>query len=160
MDLEREEQFKDLTLSAKPSDYWHRQCKATYQSDRIGIRLLDAIGVDTIMWGSDFPRPDGVWPDSMAFIDGAPGGARPAPDRPWERGPAVRLRDRLNGARPVIEKISLPGTVWTALYAEFPSAAPRRLRRPQWVLAQSIQMGVVGSWSRRLVSISSPQETQ
>ncbi len=21
------------------------------------------------MWGSDFPHPDGVWPDSQAFIE-------------------------------------------------------------------------------------------
>jgi predicted TIM-barrel fold metal-dependent hydrolase len=27
------------------------------------------LGEDTIMWGSDFPHPDGVWPDSQAFIE-------------------------------------------------------------------------------------------
>ena len=48
----------------KPSDYWRRQCRATYQSDSIGIKLLDELGVDNVMWGSDFPHPDGVWPDS------------------------------------------------------------------------------------------------
>ena len=41
MDLEWEDQFKDLGLSMKPSDYWRRQCRATYQSDRIGIKLID-----------------------------------------------------------------------------------------------------------------------
>jgi len=69
MDMEWEEQYKDLTLTMKPSDYWHRQCRATYQSDKIGIRLLDMLGEDNIMWGSDFPHPDGVWPDSQAFIE-------------------------------------------------------------------------------------------
>ncbi|MDA1075517.1 MAG: amidohydrolase family protein [Proteobacteria bacterium] len=69
MDLEWEDQFKDLTLTMKPSDYWHRQCYATYQSDPIGIRLLDVLGEDNVMWGSDFPHPDGVWPDSREFID-------------------------------------------------------------------------------------------
>ena len=69
MDLEWEEQFKDLTLKMKPSDYWHRQCYATYQSDRVGTRLLDFLGEDNIMWGSDFPHPDGVWPDSQSFIE-------------------------------------------------------------------------------------------
>ncbi len=69
MDMEWEEQYKDLTLTMKPSDYWHRQCKATYQSDKVGIRLLDVLGEDNIMWGSDFPHPDGVWPDSQAFIE-------------------------------------------------------------------------------------------
>ena len=69
MDLEWEEQFKDLTLKMKPSEYWRRQCRATYQSDPVGLRLIDLLGEDTIMWGSDFPHPDGVWPDSQAFID-------------------------------------------------------------------------------------------
>jgi predicted TIM-barrel fold metal-dependent hydrolase len=68
MDLEWEDQFKDLTLTMKPSDYWRRQCRATYQSDRVGVRLLDMLGEETVMWGSDFPHPDGVWPDSQDFI--------------------------------------------------------------------------------------------
>ena len=69
MDHEWEDQFKDLTLTMKPSEYWHRQCKATYQSDRVGIKLLDELGDDNIMWGSDFPHPDGIWPDSQEFIE-------------------------------------------------------------------------------------------
>jgi len=68
MDAEWEDQFRDLGLGMKPSDYWRRQCKATYQTDRIGIKLLDDLGADTVMWGSDFPHPDGVWPDSREFI--------------------------------------------------------------------------------------------
>ena len=35
----------------------------------MGTRLLDFLGEDNIMWGSDFPHPDGVWPDSQSFID-------------------------------------------------------------------------------------------
>jgi predicted TIM-barrel fold metal-dependent hydrolase len=69
MDLEWEDQFKDLTLTMKPSQYWARQCRATYQSDEVGIALLDRLGENNIMWGSDYPHPDGVWPDSQAFID-------------------------------------------------------------------------------------------
>ncbi len=69
MDLEWEDQFRDLTLTMKPSDYWRRQCLATYQSDKVGTRLLDLLGEDNVMWGSDFPHPDGVWPDSQEFIE-------------------------------------------------------------------------------------------
>ena len=69
MDLEWEDQFKDLTLTMKPSEYWKRQCRATYQSDPVGIRLLDLLGEENVMWGSDFPHPDGIWPDSQDFID-------------------------------------------------------------------------------------------
>ncbi len=69
MDLEWEDQYKDLTLTMKPSEYWYRQCKATYQSDKIGVRLIDLLGEDNVMWGSDFPHPDGIWPDSQSFIE-------------------------------------------------------------------------------------------
>jgi predicted TIM-barrel fold metal-dependent hydrolase len=68
MDLEWEDQFRDLTLKMKPSEYWRRQCLATYQSDKVGTRLLDLLGEENVMWGSDFPHPDGVWPDSQDFI--------------------------------------------------------------------------------------------
>ena len=80
MDMEWEDQFKDLTLTRKPSEYWFRQMYATYQLDAIGIRLLDLLGEDNIMWGSDFPHPDGVWPDSQEFLKeqlgGLPGATR------------------------------------------------------------------------------------
>lgn len=69
MDYEWEEQYKDLPLKMKPSEYWNRQCRATFQNDIIGLRLLDLLGEDTLMWGSDFPHPDGVWPDSQSYID-------------------------------------------------------------------------------------------
>ena len=68
MDAEWEDQFKDLSLKMPPSDYWKRQCWATYQTDPIGVKLLDELGVDNVMWGSDFPHPDGVWPDSQEYI--------------------------------------------------------------------------------------------
>jgi predicted TIM-barrel fold metal-dependent hydrolase len=69
MDAEWEDQFRDLDLKMKPSDYWHRQCYATYQSDPVGVKLLEELGEDNIMWGSDFPHPDGVWPDSQEYIE-------------------------------------------------------------------------------------------
>ncbi len=68
MDAEWEDQFKDLDLKMRPSEYWYRQCYATYQSDPVGVKLLDELGEDNIMWGSDFPHPDGVWPDSQEYI--------------------------------------------------------------------------------------------
>jgi predicted TIM-barrel fold metal-dependent hydrolase len=69
MDFEWEDRFRDLGLTMKPSDYWRRQCKATFQFDPIGTKLIDDIGVETIMWGSDYPHPDGVWPESSKYIE-------------------------------------------------------------------------------------------
>ena len=68
MDGEWEDQFKDLSLTMPPSEYWKRQVWATYQTDPVGVKLLDELGVDKVMWGSDFPHPDGVWPDSREYI--------------------------------------------------------------------------------------------
>jgi predicted TIM-barrel fold metal-dependent hydrolase len=69
MDFEWEDRFRDLGLTMKPSDYWRRQCKATFQFDRIGTKLIDDMGVETLMWGSDYPHGDGVWPESSKYIE-------------------------------------------------------------------------------------------
>src|SRR5688572_18709616 len=68
MDAEWEDQFKDLSLRMPPSGYWKRQCWATYQTDPVGVKLLDELSADNVMWGSDFPHPDGIWPDSKEYV--------------------------------------------------------------------------------------------
>jgi predicted TIM-barrel fold metal-dependent hydrolase len=68
MDFEWEDRFTDLGLKMKPSDYWRRQCKATFQFDRIGAKLIDDMGAESLMWGSDYPHGDGVWPNSDQYI--------------------------------------------------------------------------------------------
>lgn len=69
MDFEWEDRFRDLGLKMKPSDYWRRQCKATFQFDKIGAQLIHELGEETLMWGSDYPHTDGVWPESSKYID-------------------------------------------------------------------------------------------
>jgi predicted TIM-barrel fold metal-dependent hydrolase len=57
----------DLTL--RPSEYWHRQCYAgaTFvHPTEIAIR--DKIGVDKILWGSDYPHVEASYPFSMAAV--------------------------------------------------------------------------------------------
>jgi uncharacterized protein len=68
MDFEWEDRFRDL-MPMKPSEYWRRQCRATFQFDRIGAKLIEEMGVETLMWGSDYPHPDGVWPESTRYIE-------------------------------------------------------------------------------------------
>ena len=51
------------TLVTRPSACWARQCfvGATFMSPaEAGLR--HQIGVDKMMWGSDFPHPEGTWP--------------------------------------------------------------------------------------------------
>src|SRR5919197_5585979 len=54
MDFEFEDRFRDL-MKLRPSEYWRRQCKATFQFDPISDKLIDEIGVETMMWGLGLP---------------------------------------------------------------------------------------------------------
>lgn len=65
MDHEFKGRFQDLELKMLPSEYWRRQCKACFQTDRIGFKLVEDLGVETLMWGSDYPHSDGTWPESQ-----------------------------------------------------------------------------------------------
>jgi predicted TIM-barrel fold metal-dependent hydrolase len=39
-----------------PSHYWFQNCYATFQEDPPGLKLLDDIGWDRVMWASDYPH--------------------------------------------------------------------------------------------------------
>jgi predicted TIM-barrel fold metal-dependent hydrolase len=57
------------TLPRPPSYYWHRQFTATFEDDPIGIRTRDFIGVQNLMWGSDYPHGDSIFPESQQILD-------------------------------------------------------------------------------------------
>ncbi|NRA07963.1 MAG: amidohydrolase [Myxococcales bacterium] len=50
-------------LPLRPSEYWERQCHvgASFLA-RKEVALRGQIGVDKIMWGSDYPHAEGTWP--------------------------------------------------------------------------------------------------
>jgi predicted TIM-barrel fold metal-dependent hydrolase len=41
----------------------------SFQEDAVGIRLRDIIGVDNIMWGSDYPHSESTFPRSRQVLD-------------------------------------------------------------------------------------------
>jgi predicted TIM-barrel fold metal-dependent hydrolase len=51
-----------------PSEYWFRQGATTFQEEPCVGQMAHLIGEDNLMWGSDYPHPDGVWPDSRTVI--------------------------------------------------------------------------------------------
>lgn len=57
-----------LKLSLRPTEYFKRQMWATFQEDMLGVRLLDVLGADRVMWASDYPHPDGTFPYSQQAI--------------------------------------------------------------------------------------------
>ena len=52
----------------KPSDFFHRNVVLSFQEDAIGIRLRDVIGVDNMMWGSDYPHSESTFPRSRKIL--------------------------------------------------------------------------------------------
>jgi predicted TIM-barrel fold metal-dependent hydrolase len=56
-------------LDLQPSEYWKRQFYATFEDDRNGILTRDVPGVETLMWGNDYPHHDSVWPHSQKVLD-------------------------------------------------------------------------------------------
>jgi predicted TIM-barrel fold metal-dependent hydrolase len=60
--------FADHALSEKPSFYWYRNMAATFEQDQVGMRLLDLLGVQNLMWATDYPHPDSTWPHSQEVL--------------------------------------------------------------------------------------------
>ena len=56
-------------LDMKPSEYFHRQFYITFEDDEIGLATADYIGVDNLLWGSDYPHHDSIWPHSQEVLD-------------------------------------------------------------------------------------------
>ena len=59
--------FKHFTkdLSLRPSEYFQRQCYigASFMPAHEGAKR-HSIGVDRLMWGSDYPHIEGTWPNT------------------------------------------------------------------------------------------------
>jgi predicted TIM-barrel fold metal-dependent hydrolase len=51
-----------------PSDFFHRNVCLSFQEDAVGIRLRDVIGVDNMMWGSDYPHSESTFPQSLKIL--------------------------------------------------------------------------------------------
>ncbi|HEY1261836.1 MAG TPA: amidohydrolase family protein [Stellaceae bacterium] len=52
-----------------PSDYWQRNMFVEFMEDDLGVELRKHIGVDNMLWGSDFPHAESTWPQSAQFLD-------------------------------------------------------------------------------------------
>ncbi len=54
--------------SALPSDYFRRNVFASFQEDHVAMRVRDHIGVNTLMWGSDYPHTESTFPRSRQIL--------------------------------------------------------------------------------------------
>ncbi len=55
-------------LSMAPSEYFQRNCGIGASCvPRRDLDLREAIGTERIMWGSDYPHPEGTWPNTAQY---------------------------------------------------------------------------------------------
>jgi predicted TIM-barrel fold metal-dependent hydrolase len=47
-----------------PSSYYYRQMTSCFFKDRLGIELLDRVGLGNVVFETDYPHQDGTWPRS------------------------------------------------------------------------------------------------
>ena len=55
-------------LSMEPSRYFHRNMALTFMDDEIGLRTRHLVGIENILWSTDFPHPATTWPNSRAVV--------------------------------------------------------------------------------------------
>jgi predicted TIM-barrel fold metal-dependent hydrolase len=56
-------------LKLRPSEYFRRQIFATFIDDRVGVMGRELIGVENIMWSSDYPHTVSTWPNSREVVE-------------------------------------------------------------------------------------------
>ena len=59
---------RGMDLAEPPSYYWRHNMSATFEEDELGLGLRHLIGVDNMLWATDYPHPDSTWPDSQKVI--------------------------------------------------------------------------------------------
>lgn len=73
MDYVYRERHQEATYrfkhAEKPSDFFRSNVYLSFQEDDIGIQLRDRIGVDRMMWGSDYPHSESTFPRSREILD-------------------------------------------------------------------------------------------
>lgn len=65
---ERFDRFLNPRLPRRPSEYWYRQCYATFMQDAPGLEQLDRVGVEHALWSSDYPHPEGTLDGTPAIL--------------------------------------------------------------------------------------------
>jgi predicted TIM-barrel fold metal-dependent hydrolase len=56
-------------LAEPPSHYYYRNVNAAFFDDAHGIKSIDEVGVDNVLFETDYPHADSTWPRSPAVVE-------------------------------------------------------------------------------------------
>jgi predicted TIM-barrel fold metal-dependent hydrolase len=90
-------------MSLRPSEYWARNCAIGASFVRPEeVRMRDRVGLDKIMWGSDYPHKEGSHPYSREALRASFAGVGPVETAAMLAGNAARIYGfDLDALRPV-----------------------------------------------------------
>jgi predicted TIM-barrel fold metal-dependent hydrolase len=74
-----------------PSTYYHRQVNSCFFKDSVGLRMLDLVGEDNVLFETDYPHQDGTWPHTEEVAADLLGGLDQRVVDKIVRGNAIRL---------------------------------------------------------------------
>jgi len=83
----------ETRLPEPPSHYYFRQIHSCFFKDDVGMALLDRVGVDNVMFETDYPHQDGTYPNSRATAEALFGHLDPTTVHKLARGNAIKLFD-------------------------------------------------------------------
>ena len=79
------------SMKLRPSDYFRRQMYCTFIDDAVGMAQRHQIGIDNLMWSSDYPHTSSSWPKSQEVVARDLAGAPPEERYKLTRGNAAAL---------------------------------------------------------------------
>lgn len=72
MDVTYKERYQATPYRFKgdklPTDFMRSNVYHSFQEDGLGIQMRDMIGVDNLMWGSDYPHAESTFPESQRIL--------------------------------------------------------------------------------------------
>ena len=71
-----------MGLPKLPSEYWRSNFYCTFEDDPLGVRTRDFIDVNTMLWGSDYPHGDSIFPHSQQVLSEILDGC--TPEEKWK----------------------------------------------------------------------------
>ncbi|MDE2801368.1 MAG: amidohydrolase family protein [Chloroflexota bacterium] len=73
---------RTMGLPKLPSEYWRSNFYCTFEDDPLGVRTRDFIDVNTMLWGSDYPHGDSIFPHSQQVLSEILDGC--TPEEKWK----------------------------------------------------------------------------
>ena len=157
-DMVKRQGYKFPAITELPSVYFHRNVSLTFIDEAIALhRMRDLLGVENLLWSTDFPHPVTSWPNSREVVEKQFAGH---PDR---RAGSHGVRQRRADLEPLIGDAALavaedlagsgqsPQEQVGALFGLAPSAVCRQgtsQLHAQRVAAQGVEEGFRGRLAR------------